>query len=328
MAAFQYVSNILSDALFRAQEPPNSNSDYYNQAVVYLNTVYMQICRGGAELAPSINEDWTWLHKLRPGVLTLRPALTGTCTVFQDSTSVVLSPTQPTSLLNYFFRVDGHPDVFRVVAHENGTEVSLDAAYTGVDAAGVAYTTFQLEHDLASDVMRVTGPMNCYVASAVGSAMGRYKIYRVALDNLNTWGATNTDTGVPDAFAEVGPVTAGIRRVRFNRYLGEAFPHPVRVEYDYLYRPTDLVAPGSAQEPVLPLEWRHLLSDYLLAYLFGQKNDDRAGAAAQAAQAGLVGMAQENRYQMTTAAPDLFRIKARAQGMRGPLRTESGHIIG
>ena len=327
MANLTYTADILSDALFRAGEATDASSDYYGQALVYLNTVYMQICRGGAELTPSINEDWAWLQKSRPGVLTLRPALTGTCAVAQDSTTVTLSASQSTDLLNYYFLIQGHPDVFRVATHGGGTAVVLDAVYTGTTDSAATYAAFALEYDLASDVMRVTAPMRCYVSSQVNNTWSRYQVYRAASDSLDVWSAVNGDTGVPDLFAEIGPVTAGVKRVRFNRYLGSSYTKLVRVEYEYLYRPTALTAPGTTEEPVLPLEWRHLLSDYTLAYLFGQKNDDRAGGAAQAAQAGLMGMAKENRYKMTTATHNLFRIRPRSFGLGRVLRTETGQVI-
>lgn len=328
MSNLRYTADLLTDALFRANEPTDGSSDYAAQALVFLNNVYMQICRGGSELTPGVNEDWSWLHKDKPGVLTLRPALTGTCTVTQDSTTVTLDLTQTTDLVEYYFRIDTHPDIFRVETHGGGVNVVLDAVYTGDNATAAPYTVFALEYNLATDVMRITAPLSCYVASVSGSSWGTYRICRVAPAELSVWEATNGDSGIPDKFAEIGPVTAGVKRIRMNRYLGSEYPNLVRVEYEYLYRPTELTLPGSTEEPVLPQEWRHLLSDFTLAFLFGQKNDDRASAASQFAMAGLMGMVQENRYRMTTATRDLFRIKSRLQGVRGPLRTESGHIIG
>jgi hypothetical protein len=48
------------------------------------------------------------------------------------------------------------------------------------------------------------------------------------------------------------------------------------------------------------------------------------------AQAGLQGMALENRYQVTTASRNVFKLHPRTGGRRrwGVRRTESGAVIG
>lgn len=324
MANHTYTSDILADALYRAGEATDGSSDYASQALVYLNSVYSQICRGGSELTPTVNEDWAWLLKPSPGVLTLKPALTGTCEVTLNSTTVTLADAQATSMATYYFKIENHADVFRVATHTAGTTaVTLDSVYTGETNTEATYTAFALEYDLASDVMRITAPMTCYVGTHV-RVWGRTKIHRADTAQIDVWAAAIGDNGVPDLFAEVGYVTTGVKRVRFNRYLDPDDTTYVRIEYEYLYRPAALTSPGTSEEPALPLEWRHVLSDYLLAYLHGQKNDDRAGAAAQAATAGLVGMMKENRYRMTTASTsNLFRVKARNRSSRRwPLRQD------
>lgn len=309
MANHQYTSDILADALFRAGEETDGSSDYASQALVYLNSVYFQICRGGSELTPSVNEDWAWLMKPTPGTLTLKPALSGTCDVTQNSTGVTLDAAQAVSMATYYFKIDSHPDIFRVSAHTAATtSVTLDSVYTGETVEGADYTAFILEYDLASDVMRLVAPLRVYATSDGGR---QHKIDRVAPDQVDLWAEDLSMVGIPDKFAEVGTVTTGVKRVRFNRYISPDDTKYVRVDYDYLFRPTGLTSPGTSEEPVLPLEWRHVLSDYLLSYLYSIKNDDRAGPSGQMAQAGLRGMAAENRYRMVTAGRGLYRILPR-----------------
>src|SRR5262245_44852830 len=92
MANLQYTADILADALFRAGEPTDGNSDFADQALSYLNMAYMQICRGGAEIDPGVSEDWYWLRNDRPGVLILQPPITTlTVNATLGSTSATLS---------------------------------------------------------------------------------------------------------------------------------------------------------------------------------------------------------------------------------------------
>jgi hypothetical protein len=292
--------------------------------------VYYQICRGGSELIPNVNEDWAWLRKSTPGVLTLKPAInTGTVSVTLNSTSITFSSGPTVDLDNYYFRVDGHADVFRIAAHTSGgTAATLDAVYTGTTNAAAGFTVFPLEYNLATDVMRIVAPMRTYVST--GGEWSRYKIYRSDLDSMEEeYPLVTSAVGVPDMYAEIGETTPGTRRVRFNRYIHPSQTTYLRVEYEYLFQPTLLTSPGTTEEPVLPKQWRHLLADFVLAYLFGVKDDSRSGAAAGVAQAGLMGLKNENRYQTATATRNYFRLKPRMVGwQRGLLRTESGIILG
>lgn len=300
----------------------------------------MQICRGGSELEPSIYEDWSWLRKATPGLILVQPPITaGTVSVTLGNTSVTLSTTPQNylasniSVANWFFKVEGHPDVFKVSAHTSGaTSVTLDGVYTGATAATAGYTLFLTDYNLATDCLRLVAPMRVYRNSGWGSR-DDYKIYAADLDAIEeAYPLSLIEQGVPDLYAHIGETTQATKRIRFNRCGGGqgSTTTVYRIEYEYLIIPTALTNPGTAELPLLPYEYRHILADFLLAYLFGVKNDDRAGAAAQIAQRGLQGMARENRYKTTTATRNSFRVQPRRQSqrIRGPKRTESGHIIG
>jgi hypothetical protein len=339
MANLIYTADILADALFRAGEPTDGTSDYAGQSLSYLNNLYMQICRGGAEVDPGLAEDWAWLRKPLPGVLVLSPPMTaGTVAVTQGSAAATLSQVPvnyvgiPVSAVNWFLKITSEPDIVRVIAHTPGTTaLTLDAAFTGDTAATAGYTLFLTDYDLAADLLRVIAPLRTFRNSGWNSR-DDYKIYSVDLDTMEEeWPLALIESGIPDYFAPIGETTGGVKRVRFNRCGGPDPTVAYRVEYEYLYRPTPLTSPGTLEEPALPREWRHLLADYLTAYLFGIKHDDRMAGAGGAAQAGLRGMASENRYKTVTATHTQFRLKPRASGRghrRRVLRTESGMIIG
>ena len=338
MSNHQFTIDILNDALFRAGEQTNGTSDFQGQALIYLNNVYFQICRGGSELTPSIKEDWAWLRKPLPGVLALHPPLTsGTASLTRGSATLTLS-TAPEDTFGtdldietWFFKVDSLPEVYRISDFTLGaTTATLDQVYLGPTASSLSYTLFKLDYDLAEDCMRLVAPMRLFQNSGWNSR-DDYKVYACDLDTLeDQYPLAYVEKGIPDYFAPIGEITPGIKRVRFNRCGATDFNTLYRVEYEYLFRPEALTT-DEDEEPLVPLQFRSVLSDYLLAYLLGIKNDNRAGAAAQAAQAGLLGMASENRYQTTTSTKHSFRMMPRMNGMvrrPGVLRTESGSIIG
>ena len=338
MSNFQYTADILADAFFRSGENPSNAADYEEQAIRYLNNLYYQICRGGSELIPSIHEDWVWLRKPSPGLLALQaPITTGTASVVRGDATVTLTVI-PVDYINtqiavtyWFFKLQELPEVYRVASHTApDTTFELDMPYLGPTASGLSYTLFKLDYDLASDCMRLIAPMRAFQNSGWNSR-DDYKIYTCDLDTLEEqYPLSLMERGIPDFFSPIGETTAGTKRVRFNRCGGPDRTTVYRIEYEYLYRPTPLSLPGMSEEPVLPLQFRSILADYLAAYLLGVKNDDRAGSVAQMAAAGLQGMATENRYQTTTATKNSFRLMPRESGRRrpGPLRTESGTIIG
>jgi len=235
------------------------------------------------------------------------------------------------SVETWFLRIVGFPEVFHVVDHTAGdTTLTLDQAYFQPSATDLGYLLFKLDYALASDVLRVVAPMRTYQNTGFWSR-NDYKIYGTDLDSLEEeYPLPLIESGVPDLFSPIGEDVAGIRRVRFNR-CGSLEPSTVyRVEYEYLVRPAPLTSPGTAEEPLVPLEWRHVLADFTAAYLLGLKHDDRAGMVGQAAQRGLAGMAAENRYQKATATRNMFRLQPRWGGRRRsrlPLRTESGLLV-
>lgn len=322
MANLQFANDILDDALFRSGEKTDGNSDFEAAALRYLNRVYAGIWMGGRELVPDIQENWNWLRKYPPGVLTLEPSIaTGTVAVTNNNTAITFSSGPTPDLDAWFFKVDTHEDVFRVSAHTAAaTAATLSSVYTGITAAAAAFRVSKLEYDLASDVLRVISPMRVFRAERW------YEIHGMDLLTLDRdWPLALLEAGVPDAFALVDEDT-----VRFNRSGGLESTDLIRVEYDYLYRPAVLT--DAATEPVVPWQWRSVLSDWVTGWIMLDKADSRAGAMLDAARGGLVAMAQENRHKQQAQGAWTFGALRPRQDqyhrhVRGPLRTSSGLII-
>lgn len=322
MANLKFSSDLINDALFRANEPTDGTSDYESQALVYLNRAYQVIWNGGQEFDPELNEKWWWLRKTTPGTLTLEPyRTTGTVTVTQNSTSITFSSAPSASVANWHFKVDGTADVFRISSHTAAsTSATLDSVFTSDsgDGSGKNYKLFKVEYDLASDFMEFYGPMRVYQDNKDIIEM----IDESQMDIQ--FPLRDIESGVPDYFCMVGT-----RKIRFNKYGLTTTSEYIRADYSYLYIPDDLTDSGS-EEPAVPREHRRVLADMVCFWLKLDKGDSDAEQVGAMARSGLRAMARENRRRQQQATPQTFgRIHTRPRSvLRRPLRTESGNIIG
>lgn len=280
MANLRYSSDILADALFRAGELTDGTSDFNSQALVYLNRAYRSIWQGGGEFDPQINEVWWWLKS--EGSIILQTTIdTGTVNVSNNSTSVTFSSAPSNSVAGRFFKVDDHEDVFKIDTHSAGTDTAtLDTVYTGDTDTAASYKLMQLEYDLADDVWKLVAPMRAYKDA-------RFNVWGTSLIWMeNQYPLSRVKTGVPEYFAPVDTNT-----VRFNRYGGDDL---IRLDYDYLIRPDDLTDSDS-EEPLVPLEYRHVLSDAVTYFLLRDKDDDKANSMVNQVRSGIKSMTRENR---------------------------------
>src|SRR4030095_10673132 len=72
MSGYRFTSDLLEDLLWRGGELFDGTSKYQvPQGLRYLNRGLEALALGGAEFEASIQEDWWWLRKSPPGVLTL-----------------------------------------------------------------------------------------------------------------------------------------------------------------------------------------------------------------------------------------------------------------
>ena len=322
MANYETAADLVDDILFRSGEATDGTSDFEAEALALLNRAYREMYEGGTAYTNDIQEDWLWLKKDPPGTLTVLPVVSaGTVSVTKGSTSATLSVAPTDSMAGRFFRVEGHPDVFRITAHTGGTGgLTLDSIYTGATNAAATYKLMKLEYSLPSDFLRFVGVPRM-------QAHDRSEVAGVDLSQLERdWPLRLIESGVPSLFA---PVTD--TKIRFNRY-GNSDPDGdyYRVEFDYLARPVDLTNDASSI-PVVPKQWRHILCDMALTYLYTTKNDDRLAVVGQAAKSGLVAMANENRRRLQNLSRRFGKLRARQdklETVRRPLRTESGIIIG
>jgi hypothetical protein len=311
--------DIKDDVLFRSFEP-SSGVEFGAKIIDYINRTYRTLCSGASEFLPEYVEDWWWLRD--KSILTLIPAVNaGTIALVKGSTALTFSSAPALSTVGYRLRVTDFPELFEIATHTAAsTSATLDSPYTGETAPAAAYTLMKVTYALDADVDAIIGPMVGYRQNPriIGVAPER-------MDDL--FPLPELVTGIPTAFS-----LESEQSVRFS-HGGKTDGNSMRVEYRF--RPAVVALTDSPSSiPLVPLQWRHLLADMALTYVLLDKNDDRSNAIALAARTGLAGMLKENRRRLKKMGGETVgHIYPRRGGKYlspnvGPLRTESGLIIG
>lgn len=114
--------------------------------------------------------------------------------------------------------------------------------------------------------------------------------------------------GTPDSFCLLREDRTGKIKVRFNKFLDTT--HNMRVEFDHIPWPKDLFN-NSASIPILPRKFIRILEFGAAFYLLTDKEDSRAPAYQQIAQAALTAMMRENRRELQRAGRDFGNVLAR-----------------
>ena len=177
----------------------------------------------------------------------------------------------------------------------------------------------QFDYSLATDVLYLTSPFYAYQS-------GRGEIEGIDLDEMRSkWPLEDKYSGVPQKFSMIGQ-----RSVRFSHYGGTDSTDLIKADYEYIYEPSDLA--DDSNQPLVPREYRKILADWALVFLYSDKSDSRATDALKLAINGLRSMASEQRRRQNRFGGKNFaRIHTRQADLSRftrPLRTESGHIIG
>lgn len=319
--SFNTTEDIINEALFTGGEPQSADSDFRTRALAMANRGYKAIWSGGAEFDPDLSEDWWWLRSTTPGVLTLLPAVVaGTISVTNNSTSATLT-NDPGDVSGWFLKVADSAAVYRISAN-TGTALTLDGVYTSTTNSAASYKLFKLEYTLDATVLKVISPMRKYGSS-------QNEINGMSLDQLHQFHPLQDVThGDPQAFAVVSQTAAGVWTVRLSHYAGDGTDQTKirRVEYDFHARPADLLDSASSI-PLIPPEWRYVLSDITAFFLLQDKDDSQAPNLGVQARAGLQAMAKENRRRMAILTRDEGRIFPRQSDpllRRGRVQTASG----
>lgn len=291
MANYQYTLDLLTDVLFRAGEPTDAGSDYYDRALVYLNRAYHAVCQGGSELVPGMNEDWGWLTRYASGIL--EPRIETTIAATKGGTAVTFGAI-PTDFTGAHISVAGwyltsQQDIggrYRIVSHTAGsTSATIDLAW--IPATGIYQVRLEkLAYPLETDVLRLTSPVFIWYGQ------NRHAAQYLPFELL--WSAvtgTMRRLSTPAAFSYFDQ-----RTLIFDT----APTEPRRMDYEYIMLPPVLTnAPN--EEPLVPLKNRRVIADAALFWVLLDKNDDRAAGVGQMVVNQMRGMASENRAALAAA---------------------------
>lgn len=294
MANYKFSADLVSDILFRSGEPTDGSSDFQAAALQYLNRAYQALWMGGTEVDPQVNENWWWLLK-EGQILTTAKIATGTVSVTNGSASITFSSAPASSVADFQFIVStGSLETYKILTHTGGsTAATLDTIFLGTTNAAASYTLFQIDYATANDVLRLATPMRLTQSNLSGSSYSRpgrnYQVLGLSNRELEEgFPMSLIVDGIPRFFAQMNE-----QKVRFDQRTATR----VRIDYLYLQRPADLTNSGT-EEAVVPVQYRKLLADIALMFLFIDKNDNRANMLSIIAKSGVRGMALENRMRL------------------------------
>lgn len=315
--ALQFSSQLLDDILFRAGEKVDGTSDYEAQALIYLNRAYRTVYMGGGEFNPKYHENWYWMDENEIGQDTITSVIkTGTVAVTFGSTAITFSVAPAFSVNAYMLRLDDDEDIFHIASHTAGsTAATLRTSYSGATATGKTFRLMKFTYDLPSDLLKISSPIHFYQD-------GGRVCDQVAMKDIVKFRVSGQDlSGVPDMFAQ-----DEYDRITFNRYGSDTENEDMVYEMQYRPRPADLTN-STTQEPVIPREWRHVLSDLALYFIYFDKNDERTGLVGKQVSALLDAMKMENRaFLAESGSPGHIFPRGRRTVRR--VKTSSGKLIG
>ncbi len=319
MTVYQYSSEILDGALEEAGELTDGSSDYEGQALKYLNRVYRAIWTGGNEFLPNNNPLWWWMRSTKPGVITQEPTEEVVGQVTNNDTLVTLTAVLVNTHADWLLKVKSHPDVFHIQSHTAGTAlITLDSPYTGDNGTGIEIELYKLRYSLEADLLDMTSSMRAF-------RDGQHEVEMVDHHEMRQkWPLNQVHKGVPRNFARISET-----EIEFSHAGTAGVTDYTRIEYDYFVKPADLTDSGS-EEPIIPLEYRHILVDGIAMLLLNDKDDSRAADKGAIAKEGIRGMWRNHQAQKARGEGGFMQVRPNpsVDYRRGPLRTESGLIIG
>lgn len=317
MAVLDNTQALVDDALFRSGEIPGA-SEWDAKAVDYINRAHRAICSGAFEFLPEFVTDWWWMRA--NGLLTLLPIFnTGTAAVTQDNTGITFSVAPTFDPTGRRFKVDGWGETYVVASGAAGNpNAVLDSPFNGVTNPAALFKLMKTNYTLAANIAAIMSPVTSFKDNP--------RLYGVSPERLDElFPLPNLQAGIPYAFALESP-----SEIRFS-HGGRSDGISVRMEYRYRPTVVDLTySPTSF--PLIPIDHRHVLSDVVTFYLMTDKNDDRAVTIGTSARSTLGAMTKDNTKRMQKMDQFAGMIVPRQSAWRnrrwGPLRTESGMIIG
>lgn len=257
----------------------------------YINTALIDLHIGYAERLP-------WCER-RANLITQPTYSTGTLTATKGSTTITGSGTAWNTANDFSITnmraggklvINGGSEVYEISAVASDTSATLTSKFTQTTVSGASYLYFEDEYALASDFLRpidlrqFSTPMNIELISRTD--------FRKFFPRNNVPGRPYCATILDLAFSGN---TTPVRKVLFAKPPDIAYTIP----YTYATSSLAVSSAGAAQtslsadadEPIVPLRYRHLIVLHALKEWYrDQKDDDRFVAVTQAFEQGLARM--------------------------------------
>ena len=281
MANFDTFANIKLDILDRAGEVTDGTSDYDTAAGRAIVRAFQQL---------SNRHPFLYLRSDPPGaVRTIAPLTTGTVNVENGNTAITFSSAPTPSVAKRKIKITAWDEFYRIATHTAGaTAATLDSAFNGTTDTVAPYTVYQDEYDLATDLRHMVGMWTAENLTPIEQKSEEWLRENYPSVASAVW--------PPLFFARVGE-----QRIRF-----EGYPNVTRrIEYAYTTIPTD-----PTDTILVPRNWRYVLADGALYWLYMYKNDNRADAAGVLFLNGVDGMIEDDLRKRSEVA----RLKALLPG--------------
>jgi hypothetical protein len=263
----------------------------------YINIALQDIHIGAKERLP-------WAE--RQAVLVTQPSYTtGTVSITQGSTTLTGASTLwntanawgATNVRKYGkLLLSGGLENYEVASVVSDTSLTLSSRFTQADLSAASYTYFEDEYDLATDFLRPVD-FRFFDRNRQITMLPRNE-FRMAYVRAQS---ANKPTHCTIIDRPPSGSTSLVRRVCFNRPTDEAYTFP----YSYITKYLVVSSAGAAQEefsadadePLLPLPYRHIIVAKALYWAYRDRRDDRrSGEANQEFMDLWLRMANDNEF--------------------------------
>lgn len=275
-----------------------------NQAKRFINIALQDVHVG-------FGEKFTWAE--RSAILvTQSEYTTGTCSINQGSTSLTGASTAWNTNNSFSVAnmrttgkivINGGTEVYNISAVGSDTAATLSSSFTQSDVSAVNYVYFEDEYALDADFLRPFD-FSFFDQNTDIKLIGRRE-FRLAYPRNKTTGKPLIATLVDRAFISN---TTPVRRVMFWKPPNEAYMIP----YNFITNKLAVDSSGTAltnlssdtDEPIIPLQYRHILVFHALSHWYRDKKDDQRSQEAKAEYTDLL-LRITGDHEIGTSRPQL-----------------------
>lgn len=329
MADLTTTSDYINYVLGSMNELTDGTSPYEASALAQMNHVYRLIYAGGGELNSSEKRKPTmfpWAKAQYPLVInTNAPIEDGTVNVTLNSTAVVFSIAPTQDVTGWYLKTPNEPEVYRIATHTAGnTNATLDSLFVGATNTASAFTAFKTRYTIGPSVLGFVTPIQVFSDQQTGND-GRRQIDII--------GETEFDGMYPQSLVQnefptkakvVYSDSNGNVDIELNSYSSD----PERLVFPYVRIPTALNKTGS--DPILPIQWRPILAEYTLLFMYRDSNDTRVSNQASIAKSkfeAVISEAEGITRVSNGAYGRLYPRGHRSQSIDSVVKTRDGFIL-